>query len=136
MDLKDLILEKLLTFIILRKTNIYLYMKIIITEDQYNKFINLQRRLTDIMYEASLMIDNGDDFYGGVDFCRYFPTLKKYVDDVVYEIINQYEHPIYDIDETENFIYNHIGYENFFDMLMDEYGEKIKNFYSRKTKHC
>ena len=52
-------------------------MKIIITEDQYNKFINLQRRLTDIMYEASLMIDNGDDFYGGVDFCRYFPTLKK-----------------------------------------------------------
>ena len=111
-------------------------MKIIITEEQSNKLISLQRRLTDIMREASLMIDNGDDFYGGVDFCRYFPTLKKYVDDVVYEIINQYEHPIYTIDETENFIYNHIGYENFFDMLMDEYGEKIKNFYSRKTKHC
>ena len=136
MDLKDLILEKLLTFIILRKTNIYLYMKIIITEDQYNKFINLQRRLSDIMYEASLMIDNGDDFYWRVDFCRNFPTLKKYVDDVVSEIINQYEHPIYSIDETEDFIYNHIGYKNFFDMLMDEYGEKIKNFYIRKTKDC
>jgi hypothetical protein len=111
-------------------------MKIIITEDQSNKLISLQRRLTDIMREASLMIDNGDDFYGSVDFCRYFPTLKKYVDDVVYEIINQYEHPIYDIDETEDFIYNHIGYENFVNILMDMYGEKIENFYNEKTKDC
>jgi hypothetical protein len=111
-------------------------MKIIITEDQYNKFINLQRRLTDIMYEASLMIEFEDDFYWGVDFCRNFPTLKKYVDDVVFEIINQYVHPIYSIDETEDFIYNHIGYKNFIDMLMDEYGEKIENFYIRKTKDC
>ena len=111
-------------------------MKIIITEEQSKKLISLQRRLTDIMYEASLMIDNGDDFYWRVDFCRYFPTLKKYVDDVVSEIINQYEHPIYSIDETEDFIYNHIGYKNFFDMLMDEYGEKIENFYIRKTKDC
>ena len=111
-------------------------MKIIITEDQSNKLISLQRRLTDIMREASLMIDNGDDFYGSVDFCRYFPTLKKYVDDVVYEIINQYEHPIYDIDETENFIYNYIGYENFVNLLMDMYGKKIENFYNEKTKDC
>ena len=111
-------------------------MKIIITEDQHKNFINLKRRLIDIMREASLMIDNGDDFYGSVDFCRYFPTLKKYVDDVVYEIINQYEHPIYDIDETENFIYNHIGYENFVNILMDMYGEKIENFYNEKTKDC
>jgi hypothetical protein len=111
-------------------------MKIIITEDQHKNFINLKRRLIDIMREASLMIDNGDDFYGSVDFCRYFPTLKKYVDDVVYEIINQYEHPIYDIDETEDFIYNHIGYENFVNILMDMYGEKIENFYNEKTKDC
>jgi hypothetical protein len=111
-------------------------MKIIITEDQHKNFINLKRRLIDIMREASLMIDNGDDFYGSVDFCRYFPTLKKYVDDVVYEIINQYEHPIYDIDETENFIYNYIGYENFVNLLMDMYGEKIENFYNEKTKDC
>ena len=111
-------------------------MKIIITEEQSKKLISLQRRLADIMREASLMIDNGDDFYGSVDFCRYFPTLKKYVDDVVYEIINQYEHPIYDIDETENFIYNYIGYENFVNLLMDMYGEKIENFYNEKTKDC
>ena len=111
-------------------------MKYIITESQYNKILNLKRRLTDIMREASLMIDNGDDFYGSVDFCRYFPTLKKYVDDVVYEIINQYEHPIYDIDDIENFIYNHIGYENFVNILMDMYGEKIENFYNKKTQDC
>ena len=74
-------------------------MKIIITEDQSNKLISFRRRLKDIMYEASYMIDDADEFYGSVDFCHYFPTLKKYVDDVVYEIINQYEHPIYDIDE-------------------------------------
>ena len=111
-------------------------MKIIITEEQSKKLISLQRRLADIMREASLMIDNGDDFYGSVDFCHHFPTLKKYVDDVVYEIINQYEHPIYDIDETENFIYNYIGYENFVNLLMDMYGEKIENFYNEKTKDC
>ena len=55
---------------------------------------------------------------------------------MVYEIINQYEHPIYDIDETENFIYNNIGYENFVNILMDMYGEKIENFYNEKTKDC
>ena len=111
-------------------------MKIIITEEQSKKLISLQRRLSDIMYEASLMIDNGDDFYWRVDFCRNFPTLKKYVDDVVSEIINQYEHPIYTIDETEDFIYNHIGYKNFVNILMDMYGEKIENFYNEKTKDC
>jgi len=111
-------------------------MKIIITEDQSNKLISFRRRLKDIMYEASYMIDDDDEFYGSVDFCHYFPTLKKYVDDVVYEIINQYEHPIYDIDETENFIYNHVGYENFVNILMDMYGEKIENFYNEKTKDC
>jgi hypothetical protein len=111
-------------------------MIIIITEDQSNKLISFQRRLKDIMYEASYMIDDADEFYGNLDFCHYFPTLKKYVDDVVYEIINQYNHPIYNIDETEIFIYNHVGYENFINMLMDMYGEKIENFYNMKTKDC
>jgi hypothetical protein len=111
-------------------------MKIIITEDQNNKLISFQRRLTDIMYEAAYMIDDADEFYGSVDFCRYFPTLKKYVDDVVYEIINQYDHPIYNIDETENFIYNHVGYENFVNIMMEEHGDKIIRFYKEKTKDC
>ena len=88
------------------------------------------------MYEASLMIDNWDDFYWRVDFCRNFPTLKKYVDDVVSEIINQYEHPIYSIDETEDFIYNHIGYKNFVNILIGMYGDKIEKFYNKKTKDC
>jgi len=111
-------------------------MKIIITEDQSNKLISFRRRLKDIMYEASYMIDDADEFYGSVDFCRYFPTLKKYVDDVVYEIINQYNHPIYNIDETENFIYNHVGYENFVNIMMEEHGDKIIRFYKEKTKDC
>ncbi len=136
MDLKGLILEKLLTFIIPRKTNIYSYMKIIITENQYNKFIGLKRRLTDIMIEASHMVDDADEFYGNLDFCHYFPTLKKYVNDVVYEIIQQYRHPDYDLDDIENFIYNHVGYENFVNILMDMYGEKIENFYNEKTQDC
>jgi hypothetical protein len=111
-------------------------MKIIITENQYNKFIGLKRRLTDIMIEASHMVDDADEFYGNLDFCYYFPTLKKYVNDVVYEIIQQYRHPDYDIDDIENFIYNHIGYKNFVNMLMDMYGEKIENFYNEKTQDC
>jgi hypothetical protein len=111
-------------------------MKIIITEDQSNKLISFRRRIKDIMRVASDMVDDADRFYGNLDFCRYYPTLKKYVDDVVYEIINQYEHPSYDIDETENFIYNNIGYENFVNILMDMYGEKIENFYNEKTKDC
>ena len=36
-------------------------MKIIITEDQSNKLISFRRRLKDIMYEASYMIDDADE---------------------------------------------------------------------------
>jgi len=115
---------------------IFINMKIIITEDQYKKFISLQRRITDIIDEVIEMVDLDSNFWGSTDFCYYFPTLKKFVDDLVYEIIQQYRHPIDDIDETENFIYNHIGYENFVNILMDTHGEKIKNFYNEKTKDC
>jgi len=115
---------------------IFIVMKIIITEDQNNKLISFQRRLTDIMYEASYMIDDADEFYGSVDFCIHYPTLVRFVEDVVYEIINQYEHPIYDNDDTVNFIYDHIGYKNFINIMMDEHGEKIENFYNMKTKDC
>jgi len=115
---------------------IFIGMKIIITEDQSNKLIGLQRRLKDIMRVASDMVDDADRFYGNLDFCRYYQTLKKYVDDVVYEIIQTYEHPSYDVDDIENFIYNHVGYENFVNILMDMYGEKIETFYNMKTKDC
>ena len=111
-------------------------MKIIITEDQHKNFINLKRRLTDMCNEASQIVDNADSFYGTLDFCRYYPTLKKYVDDLVYEVIQTYENPSYDVDDIENFIYNYIGYENFVNLLMDMYGEKIENLYRRKTKDC
>jgi hypothetical protein len=112
-------------------------MKIIITENQYKKINSLKRRLADIMREASLMIDNADDFYGDVDFCRYYPTLKKFLmDGLVINIIQQYEPDNYDIDDIENFINTHIGYKNFVNMIMDMYGEKIENFYNEKTQDC
>ena len=71
-----------------------------------------------------------------INYINPYDEMIKNDEKMIKEIINQYEHPIYSIDETEDFIYNHIGYKNFFDMLMDEYGEKIKNFYIRKTKDC
>jgi hypothetical protein len=110
-------------------------MKIIITENQ-NKKLSYLRRLTDIMYEAAYMIDDADEFYGDVDFCTHYPTLVRFVEDVVYEIINQYVHPIYDNDDTVNFIYDHIGYKNFINIMMDEHGEKIRNFYKERTRGC
>ena len=110
-------------------------MKIIITEEQNNK-LSLQRRVHDMCYEASYFIDNAEEWYGNLNFCRYYPTLKKYVDDLVYEIIQTYEHPSYNIDQIEDFIYNHIGYKNFVNILIGMYGEKIEKFYNKKTKDC
>ena len=89
------------------------------------------------MSEASRIIDAADDFYGDTDFCRYYPTLEKYIDSLVMDIIRQYEPGNYDIDDKENFINNnHIGYETFVNWLMDMYGEKIENFYNKKTQDC
>ena len=99
-------------------------MKIIITESQYNKILSFKRRLIDIMSEASQIIDAADDFYGDIDFCRYYPTLEKYIDSLVRNI-----------DDKENFN-NNIGYETFVNLLMDMYGEKIENFYNKKTQDC
>ena len=112
-------------------------MKYIITESQYKKILKLKRRLIDIMSEASRIIDDADDFYGDTDFCRYFPTLEKYIDGLVMDIIEQYEPDNYDIIDKENFINNnHISYETFVNWLMDMYGEKIENFYNKKTQDC
>jgi hypothetical protein len=110
-------------------------MKYIITESQYNKILNLKRRLIDIMSEASRIIDASDDFYGDIDFCHYYPTLEKYINILVMDISEHYEPDNYDIDDIENFI-NNIGYETFVNRLMDMYGEKIENFYNKKTQDC
>ena len=112
-------------------------MKYIITESQYKKILKLKRRLIDIMGEASRIIDAADDFYGDIDFCSYYPTLEEYIDSLVMGIIQQYEPDNYDIDidDIEKFI-NNIGYETFVNWLMDMYGEKIENFYNKKTQDC
>ena len=112
-------------------------MKIIITEEQYDKFIGLQRRITDIIGEVPLMLDI--DFWGPmdqddyIDFCHTFPTLKEFMKGIVDEICHQW---FYNFDNIFKFIYDGIGYKNFIDMLMDEHGEKIINFYNEKTKDC
>jgi hypothetical protein len=110
-------------------------MKIIITEDQYNK-LSLLRRLGNVLNVASELIDMGDEFYGNLDFCKYYPTFQKYIKNIVDDIIEHYNNPNYDIDDIFDFIYKDIGYETFVKLLMDEHGAKIRSFYNRKTKHC
>jgi hypothetical protein len=109
-------------------------MKIIITEEQFNK-IALRRRLVGIMNVGSLIIDNGDDFYDNVDFCRVYPTFTRYIQSLVFNIVQQYEHPIYSVNDVADFI-DDLGYKTFVDMLMGEHGNKIKKFYNKKTKNC
>ena len=111
-------------------------MKYIITESQYNKILKLKRRFIDIMSEASRIIDAADDFYGDIDFCHYYPTLEKYIDGLVMNIFQQYELDNYDNYDKKNFINNYIGYETFVNLIMDMYGEKIENFYNKKTQDC
>ena len=109
-------------------------MKIIITEDQYNK-LSLRRRLGDMLNVASELIDMGDEFYGNLDFCKYFPTFQKYISNIVGDIIELYN-PDYGIDDISDFIYEGVGYETFVKLLMDEHGAKIRSFYNRKTRDC
>jgi hypothetical protein len=52
------------------------------------------------------------------------------------DIIQQYEPDNFEIDDKENFIIDHIGYETFVNQLMDMYGEKIENFYNKNTQDC
>ena len=108
-------------------------MKIIITENQYNKLI-LRRRLSEIMNEALMMVENGDVFYGDIDFCYHYPKFYTYMEGMVDDIIDQYHN------ETEysvsDFIYNEIGLGNFINMLIDEHGDEIRSFYNMKTKDC
>jgi hypothetical protein len=114
-------------------------MKIIITEEQYDKFIGLKRRLNDIIGDVSEMVDISNDFWGPmdqddyIDFCHTFPTLKKFMKGIVEEICHQYR---FNFDNIFIFIYSDIGYNKFIKILMDEHGEKIINYYNEKTKDC
>jgi hypothetical protein len=77
----------------------------------------------------------GDEFYGNLDFCKYFPTFQKYISNIVGDIIELYD-PDYGIDDISDFIYEGVGYETFVKLLMDEHGAKIRSFYNRKTRDC
>jgi hypothetical protein len=117
-------------------------MKIIITEDQFNNLLvlrrrmSLRRRLADVINVASELIDMADDFYGNLDFCKYYPTFHKFIDSVVRDITEHYYDARFDIDDVSDFIYQDVGYENFVKILMEEHGAKIRSFYNLKTKYC
>ena len=111
-------------------------MKIIITEDHYKK-LTLQRSLSDIMEEGSMIIDYADEFYGDTDFCRYYPTLEIYMEGMTEDIIHQYGY-ISDVgvEGIWDFIHDKVGFKNFINMLLDTHGDKIRSFYNMKTKDC
>jgi len=103
LDLKDLILEKLLTFIIPRRTNIYSYMKIIITENQYEQLFKdlpvlLKRRITrkDLEYLDKEIILN----------MRYIPVyndFEDYFNSILTNLVHEFVlHEKYDEIETEH----------------------------------
>lgn len=108
-------------------------MKVIITEDQYYN-IMLKRRFNDIMDEAFMIVNNGDNFYGDIDFCFEFPTFYSFMEDVVTEVIRQYNY-ISNFEPSE-FIHETIGTDNFIDMILDRYNDEFKSFYKKRTKNC
>ena len=112
---------------------VFIYMKFIITEEQYDN-LYLRRRLSEIMDEGLFIIDNAHNLYRGIDFCEHYPTFKAFMEGFIEDIINQY----YNMtgDDIREFIYEDFGYENFIDLLLDTHGEEIRNFYNRKTKNC
>lgn len=114
-------------------------MKIIITEDQYNNIIPIKykRRIASIIGTAEKIIDNGDFFWEDLDFCVEFDSYDDFMENLVSDMVEQYEYgdlgEDYDIYE---FVYDILGYDNFVEVMVDQIGDKIKNFYFRKTKHC
>ena len=85
---------------------------------------------------ASELINITDDFYGPLDFCKYYPTFQKFIDSVVRDIIEHYYDAKFEIGDLSDFIYQDVGYENFVKVLMEEHGAKIRSFYNLKTKNC
>lgn len=110
-------------------------MKIIITENQYRK-ISLLRRLGKMLDVSSELIDEGDEFYGDLNFCEYYPTFQRFVKNMVEDIIEHYGSGKFNIEDVSDFIYEEVGYDNFVGVLMDEHGAKIRSFYNLKTKDC
>ena len=112
-------------------------MKIIITEEQYKKLIPIKykRRLATIMNTAEEIIDNGDFFWEGLDFCVEFNSYDDFMENLVSDMVGQYMERGEDYDIYE-FVYDILGYDNFVEVMVDHIGDKIKNFYFRKTKDC
>ena len=94
-----------------------------------------KRRLGNIIGTAEKIIDNGDFFWEDLDFCVEFNSYDDFMEDLVSDMVEQYEDRGEDYDIYE-FVYDILGYDNFVEVMVDHIGDKIKNFYFRKTKHC
>jgi hypothetical protein len=123
--------------------DIFIDMKIIITEEQHKELIDTyKRRMFEIMNEALLMIADDGAFYGGIDFCYHYPTFEGFMEDMVGEIIRNYQYHIQDDKykplkyDVGDFIYDVVGFENFINILLDAHGDEIREFYDLNTKDC
>jgi hypothetical protein len=114
-------------------------MKIIITEDQYNKLIlkedyNYQyfkRRLNDMLDFAIEPIET--DLYRD-SFCSNFISFYNgFVASLVNRMMDYYN-----VDGDYNiskFVYD-IGPEKFRKMLLDKHGERIREYYLLRSQDC
>ena len=114
-------------------------MKIIITEEQYNKLIlkedrnyeYFKRRLDSMLDFAMKPIET--DLYGDTfcsNFSAYFNGLMS---NLVGHMINHYK-----VDgkySITDFMFG-ITYEKFRNMLLDKHGERIREYYLSKSQNC
>lgn len=87
------------------------------------------------MNTAEHIINTGDDFWWGVDFCDSFPSFSSFLVSFVGDLVNQYMEGGEDYDIYE-FIYNIVGYEKFLILLLESLGGKIGQFYKDRTQDC
>ena len=126
-------------------------MKIIITEDQYKKFIGLKIRLTDIMLESSHMVDDDDNYYSSlnISLIRRHNIIMEEMFHYIDNLIDCDEYPN-DVDSFRGHILESVSdammfthnvnkwlWGDLYDMLNKLIGNQINDYYISWTKkHC
>ena len=126
-------------------------MKIIITEDQYKKFIGLKIRLTDIMLESSHMVDDDDNYYSSLNISlirRHNIIMEEmfhYIDNLIdcdeypNDVDSFREHILESVSDAMMFTHNVNKWlwGDLYDMLNKLIGNQINDYYISWTKkHC
>ena len=126
-------------------------MKIIITEDQYKKFIGLKIRLTDIMLESSHMVDDDDNYYSSLNISlirRHNMIMEEmfhYIDNLIdcdeypNDVDSFREHILESVSDAMMFTHNVNKWlwGDLYDMLNKLIGNQINDYYISWTKkHC